>query len=41
MNQLFRAAIEKQIDSPNVNPEMICLSEKSAVRDLAWNVLMV
>src|SRR6266478_6685812 len=40
MEQFFGIAVEQKIDSPDVNAEMICLSEEHTVGQTTWNCLM-
>src|SRR4029077_16598514 len=40
MKQLFGIPVEQKIDSPDMNAEMIGLSEEHAIRQTAWNCLM-
>src|SRR6266481_4468310 len=40
MEQFFGIAVEQKIDSPDVNAEMIRLSEEHTVGQTTWNCLM-
>src|ERR1700737_975019 len=40
MEQFFRIAVEQKIDSPDMNAEMIRLSEEHTVGQTTWNCLM-